>query len=95
LPYIDSSAALDGSTTLLLLFLLILRVIRVIETGRIQLVLRFPAPDRGRSRIEQTILRRSLIAAASASGKQDTEEGSLPTFYRIVNRISLEIRAYG
>jgi hypothetical protein len=95
LPYINSSAALDGSTTLLLLFLLILRVIQVIETGRIQLVMRFPAPDRGRSRIEQTILPRHLIAAAPASEKQDTEEGPLPTFYRIVNRISLEIRAYG
>jgi hypothetical protein len=95
LPYIDSSAALDGPTTLLLLFLLILRVIQVIETGRIQLVLRFPAPDRGRSRIEQTILRRYLIATAPASDKQNTEEGPLTTFYRIVNRISLEIRVYG
>jgi small-conductance mechanosensitive channel len=35
------------------------------ETGRIQLVLRFPAPDRGRSRIEQAILRRYLTAATS------------------------------
>ena len=38
--------------------------IQVIETGHIQLVLRFPAPDRGRSRIEQAILRRYLNAAA-------------------------------
>jgi small-conductance mechanosensitive channel len=30
------------------------------EPGRIHLVLRFPAPDRGRSRIEQAILRRYL-----------------------------------
>lgn len=30
------------------------------EPGRIQLVLRFPAPDRGRSRVEQAILRRYL-----------------------------------
>ena len=30
------------------------------ESGRIHLVLRFPAPDRGRSRIEQAILRRFL-----------------------------------
>ena len=37
------------------------------ETGRIQLVLRFPAPDRGRSRIEQAILRRYLTAAAATS----------------------------
>ena len=30
------------------------------EAGRIHLVLRFPAPDRGRSRVEQAILRRYL-----------------------------------
>jgi small-conductance mechanosensitive channel len=30
------------------------------EPGKIQLVLRFPAPDRGRSRVEQAILRRYL-----------------------------------
>ena len=41
--------------------------IQIVETGRIQLVLRFPAPDRGRSRVEQAILRRYLTAAASAS----------------------------
>ena len=40
--------------------------IQLAETGRIQLVLRFPAPDRGRSRIEQAILRRYLTAAASS-----------------------------
>ena len=34
--------------------------IQLTEPGRIQLVLRFPAPDRGRSRIEQAILRRFL-----------------------------------
>jgi len=34
--------------------------IQLPEPGRIQLVLRFPAPDRGRSRIEQAILRRFL-----------------------------------
>ena len=34
--------------------------IQLIDAGRIQLVLRFPAPDRGRSRIEQAILRRYL-----------------------------------
>ena len=39
--------------------------IQLAETGRIQLVLRFPAPDRGRSRIEQAILRRYLTTAAT------------------------------
>ena len=34
--------------------------IQLSEQGRIHLVLRFPAPDRGRSRIEQAILRRFL-----------------------------------
>jgi small-conductance mechanosensitive channel len=41
--------------------------IQVSETGRIQLVLRFPAPDRGRSRIEQAILRRYLTAASTST----------------------------
>jgi small-conductance mechanosensitive channel len=41
--------------------------IQLSEPGRIQLVLRFPAPDRGRSRIEQAILRRYLTAAAATS----------------------------
>jgi small-conductance mechanosensitive channel len=41
--------------------------IQLTETGRIQLVLRFPAPDRGRSRIEQAILRRYLTASAPTS----------------------------
>ena len=36
--------------------------IQLVETGRIQLVLRFPAPDRGRSRVEQAILRRYLVS---------------------------------
>ena len=36
--------------------------IQLSDTGRIVLVLRFPAPDRGRSRIEQAILRRYLAA---------------------------------
>lgn len=35
--------------------------IQLPETGKIQLVLRFPAPDRGRSRVEQAILRRYLV----------------------------------
>jgi hypothetical protein len=34
--------------------------IQLSEPGRVHLVLRFPAPDRGRSRIEQAILRRFL-----------------------------------
>ena len=34
--------------------------IQLPESGKIHLVLRFPAPDRGRSRIEQAILRRYL-----------------------------------
>ncbi len=37
--------------------------IELSELGRILLVLRFPAPDRGRSRIEQAILRRYLASA--------------------------------
>lgn len=41
--------------------------IQLTETGGIQLVLRFPAPDRGRSRIEQAILRRYLTTAASSA----------------------------
>jgi small-conductance mechanosensitive channel len=47
--------------------------IQLSEPGRINLVLRFPAPDRGRSRIEQAILRRYLAAAATATNKEDTE----------------------
>ncbi|MDH5666872.1 MAG: mechanosensitive ion channel family protein [Nitrospira sp.] len=34
--------------------------VQLLEPEKIQLVLRFPAPDRGRSRIEQAILRRYL-----------------------------------
>lgn len=45
--------------------------IQLSEPGHINLVLRFPAPDRGRSRIEQAILRRYL--AATATSKEDTE----------------------
>lgn len=36
--------------------------IQLPEPGTMHLVLRFPAPDRGRSRVEQAILRRYLIA---------------------------------
>jgi len=35
--------------------------IQLPEAGRVHLVLRFPAPDRGRSRVEQAILRRFLM----------------------------------
>ena len=34
--------------------------IQLLEPGKMQLVLRFPAPDRGRSRVEQAIVRRYL-----------------------------------
>ncbi len=37
--------------------------IQLSEAGRLNLILRFPAPDRGRSRIEQAILRRFLTAS--------------------------------
>jgi small-conductance mechanosensitive channel len=37
--------------------------IQLFEPGRIHLVLRFPAPDRGRSKIEQAILRRFLVGS--------------------------------
>ena len=47
--------------------------IQLSEPGRINLVLRFPAPDRGRSRIEQAILRRYLAATVTATNKRDTE----------------------
>jgi small-conductance mechanosensitive channel len=36
--------------------------IQLSDAGRVHLVLRFPAPDRGRSRVEQGILRRFLTA---------------------------------
>ena len=39
--------------------------IQLCDAGRIVLVLRFPAPDRGRSRIEQAILRRYLSAGVA------------------------------
>jgi small-conductance mechanosensitive channel len=40
--------------------------IQLPEPGRVHLVLRFPAPDRGRSRVEQAILRRYLQEMTSA-----------------------------
>jgi len=53
LPHIDSSILLDSLKSLLLLEAPSPRVtIQLFEPGRIHLVLRFPAPDRGRSRIE-------------------------------------------
>ncbi len=36
--------------------------IQLLEPGRVHLVLRYPAPDRGRSRVEQAIIRRYLRA---------------------------------
>ena len=39
--------------------------IQLPESGKLHLVLRFPAPDRGRSRIEQAILRRYLIGTTT------------------------------
>ncbi len=41
--------------------------IQLSEPGRINLVLRFPAPARGRSRIEQAILRRYLTTVTATS----------------------------
>jgi small-conductance mechanosensitive channel len=41
--------------------------IQVPEFGKIHLILRFPAPDRGRSRIEQAILRRYLIGTTTST----------------------------
>jgi hypothetical protein len=41
--------------------------IQLAESGRLLLVLRFPAPDRGRSRIEQAILRRYLASQPVSS----------------------------
>ncbi len=46
--------------------------IQLSEPGHVHLVLRFPAPDRGRSRIEQAILRRYLAADATATNNEDT-----------------------
>lgn len=36
--------------------------IQLLEPGRVHLILRYPAPDRGRSRVEQAIIRRYLRA---------------------------------
>lgn len=41
--------------------------LQLAESGRLLLVLRFPAPDRGRSRIEQAILRRYLMSVPISS----------------------------
>jgi small-conductance mechanosensitive channel len=41
--------------------------IQLQEPGKLHLVLRFPAPDRGRSRIEQAILRRYLIGTTASN----------------------------
>jgi len=44
--------------------------IQLLEPDKIQLVLRFPAPDRGRSRVEQAIVRRYLAETTGASAVQ-------------------------
>jgi small-conductance mechanosensitive channel len=41
--------------------------IQLLEPGRVHLVLRYPAPDRGRSRVEQAIIRRYLRASQAPS----------------------------
>jgi small-conductance mechanosensitive channel len=41
--------------------------IQLPESGKLHLVLRFPAPDRGRSRIEQAILRRYLLRTTTSN----------------------------
>lgn len=41
--------------------------IQLLEPGRVHLVLRYPAPDRGRSRVEQAIIRRYLQAVREPS----------------------------
>ena len=41
--------------------------IQMLEPGRLDLVLRYPAPDRGRSRVEQAIIRRYLRAMCGPS----------------------------
>lgn len=46
--------------------------IQLPESGKMHLVLRFPAPDRGRSRIEQAILRRYLLQVNDRSSLQST-----------------------
>jgi len=44
--------------------------VQLLEPEKIQLVLRFPAPDRGRSRVEQAILRRYLAERAPTPAAQ-------------------------
>ena len=46
--------------------------IQLSEPDHIRLVLRFPAPDRGRSRVEQSILRRFLQASGKAPAPQNS-----------------------
>jgi len=50
--------------------------IQLLDPGKIQLVLRFPAPDRGRSRIEQAIVRRYLAETAPAPDAQSVSSTS-------------------
>jgi small-conductance mechanosensitive channel len=46
--------------------------IQLPEAGKMHLVLRFPAPDRGRSRVEQAILRRYLAMVKSKTNDAKT-----------------------
>jgi small-conductance mechanosensitive channel len=46
--------------------------IQLPDSGKMHLVLRFPAPDRGRSRIEQAILRRYLVQMSSRTSFQSS-----------------------
>jgi len=58
--------------------------IQLPEPGRIQLVLRFPAPDRGRSRIEQAILRRFLEGPRWPTGLRDHPMTKLVTWQEVL-----------
>ena len=50
--------------------------VQLLEPEKIQLVLRFPAPDRGRSRVEQAILRRYLTEMAPIPPAQSVSSTS-------------------
>lgn len=50
--------------------------VQLLEPGKLQLVLRFPAPDRGRSRVEQAILRRYLAETAPDPAAQSVSSTS-------------------
>jgi small-conductance mechanosensitive channel len=50
--------------------------IQLLEPGKMQFVLRFPAPDRGRSRVEQAIVRRYLADLALSSRQLELDAPS-------------------